>query len=200
MPVVRISEKSMQRLKAWAEPLEDTTDSALEKALDAAERHLQARPPKGPDAVRPPEPGRERRRKEATPLKKKKTPQKAFRAPLLEALYEFGGGARVHDLRPAMKKRMESRLLPGDFDLVTGGQERWWNAVCWERSNLAKEGYFRGDSRRGVWALSEEGIGWVEARLAGASGNFVDHLLAMPDVGEESDFDRPRSGPRRFEM
>jgi len=29
----------MQRLKAWAEPLVDSADSALAKALDAAERY-----------------------------------------------------------------------------------------------------------------------------------------------------------------
>ena len=39
MPTIRISDKSMQRLKAWAEPLEDTADSALAKVLDVAERY-----------------------------------------------------------------------------------------------------------------------------------------------------------------
>ena len=37
MPVIRVSDHTIQRLKAWAEPLEDTVDSALSKALDAAE-------------------------------------------------------------------------------------------------------------------------------------------------------------------
>ena len=42
MPTIRISDKSMQRLKAWAEPLEDTADSALAKVLDAAETYREA--------------------------------------------------------------------------------------------------------------------------------------------------------------
>ena len=37
MPVIRVSDLSIQRLKTWAEPLHDTVDSALSKALDAAE-------------------------------------------------------------------------------------------------------------------------------------------------------------------
>ena len=35
----------MQRLKAWAEPLVDTADSALAKALDAAERYRETPDP-----------------------------------------------------------------------------------------------------------------------------------------------------------
>ncbi len=37
VPVVRISEESYERLKSWAEPLEDTAEDALRKVLDAAE-------------------------------------------------------------------------------------------------------------------------------------------------------------------
>lgn len=42
----------------------------------------------------------------------------------------------------------------------------------------------------GVWALSEKGVALVESMLKDSSGNFVDHLRAMPDAGEDSDFDR----------
>lgn len=39
MPVIRIPEETMKRLKAWAKPLEDTAESAFAKALDIAERN-----------------------------------------------------------------------------------------------------------------------------------------------------------------
>lgn len=42
MPVIRVSEQTMQRLKTWAEPLRDTVNSALSKALDAAEEKREA--------------------------------------------------------------------------------------------------------------------------------------------------------------
>lgn len=40
-PVVRISDESYLRLKAWAEPLDDTADDAFQKVLDAADKHRQ---------------------------------------------------------------------------------------------------------------------------------------------------------------
>jgi len=30
--------------------------------------------------------------------------------------------------------------------------------------------------------------------------SFIDHLLAMPDVGDDADFDQPRSWPRVVEL
>ena len=97
----------------------------------------------------------------------------------------MGERAHVRDLRPAMEKRMKPRLLPVDLEFVRAGQPRWWNLVCFERHKLKKEGYLRDDSPHGVWELSEKGTG------------FVDHLLTMPDVGEDTDFNRPRSAPRK---
>ena len=58
--------------------------------------------------------------------------------------------------------------------------------------------HFRDDLPRGQGKLSENGFRQAEARLAKEQESFIDHLLAMPDAGEESDFDRPRSAPRRI--
>ena len=44
MPVVRISDESMKRLEAWADPLEDTLAPAFARVLDAAESLIHARP------------------------------------------------------------------------------------------------------------------------------------------------------------
>ena len=206
MPTIRISDTSWERLKTWAEPLVDTADSALEKALDAAERS-RGRTPKprkppvppklGLSAVGPSHDGTPRSQEPAVPsrpglsaAKLAKLPQKEFRKPLLQAIHELGGSAQVHELRPILRDRMKSRLLPGDFEHVSGGVERWWNAACWVRHDLVNEGYFRSDSPRGIWALSDEGVKLVENLLKESSGDFADHLRAMPDVGEDSDFDR----------
>ena len=197
MPTIRISDRSWERLKGWAEPLVDTADSALEKALDAAERSRgSALSPQEPPVPSKPglaaanygklQPG-------LAAAKHAKLPQKEFREPLLQAIYELGGSGHVHDLRPVLRDRMEARLCPGDFERVSGGAERWWNATCWERSVLVREGYLRNDSPRGVWALSDQGVELVERRLSEKSGSFADHLGAMPDAGEDADFDRSRS-------
>lgn len=195
MPVIRISDGTMERLKAWAEPLKDTAESALSKALDAAEKarkfSRRSRPAtvvKATRVVRP-------RGNSADKL-----PQREFRQPLLEVLYEMGGSAKVVDLRPAMKRKMRSALLPGDLKRVSTGDERWWNATGWERSNLVKEGYLRNDSPRGTWELSERGIAHIKWFMSRSPDAFIEHLLAMPEVGDDIDFDRDRSGPRRIEL
>ena len=44
-PVLRVSDETFERLKAFAEPLEDTADDALRRVLDLAERRVTE--PKG---------------------------------------------------------------------------------------------------------------------------------------------------------
>lgn len=180
MPVMRVSDKTWKRLQKWAVPLEDTADSTLAKVLAAAERHCTQTGASAPSRLtRPERPAAEPRRG--------KLPQKAFRRPLLEVLRDMGGRAHVRDLRPVMEERMKLHLLPGDLALLSSGEPRWWNATQFERYALREEGYLRDDSSRGVWELSKKGAG------------FVDHLLAMPDAGEDADFNRPRSAPRKTE-
>ena len=195
MPVIRISDGTIERLKAWAEPLQDTADSALVKVLDVAEEARQYPCPEGSTTVA--KAARGVRRRTAS---EDKLPQKAFRRPLLKVLHRLGGSARVADLRPAMREEMLSSFLPGDLKRISTGEERWWNATCWERSNLVKEGYIRADSPRGTWTLSKKGAAHVERLVPKSPDAFVEHLLAMPNVGDDADFDHDRSGPRRVEL
>ena len=196
MPTIRVSAETLQRLKRWAEPLKDTAESAISKALDVAEKmrededrvHAAERVAKEPHTT----PRRDR--------SQDKLPQKEFRQPLLEAIYEMGGSARTEDLRSVMEQRMKPRLLPGDLVQVSSGDERWWNAICWERNDLVKEGYLRDNSPRGVWELSDIGLKFAEKSLSKSSESFVDHLLAIPNVGNDADFERDHSGPRPFDI
>lgn len=191
MPTIRISDESMERLKAWAEPLVDTADSALAKALDAAERYRDERDTTdsgpaakaGPGEVRSPD-----------------VPATAFREPVMEVIYERGGSATGRDLYPALRERMKRYLSPGDFERMSAGDDRWRKSVKAARDHLVREGKLRDDSPRGVWALSDAGLSQVEGRLEQERGSFVDHLLAFPDVGDEADFDQPRSGPRPLDL
>lgn len=190
LPTIRISEESMERLKKWAEPLEDTTESAFAKVLDAAERYRRLRSPE----PRSPEDAETSRRSQTARLPRHSTG--SFRRPLLDILHALGGRASAKVVRSAFRDRMAPWLLPGDLDLLKSGQERWWNNVQWQRYKLKEEGYFRADSPQGVWELSDKGVALLRTLSEDGRENFVDHLPATPDAGENSNFERPRAGPR----
>ena len=204
MPLIRIPDETMQRLKTWAKPLKDTAESAPAKALDTAESARTATHSPGPPIHRKPSDSTPRarpRRAGARKLPPRKLPQRAFRQPLLELIHELGGSASVREVRPILEERVKPLLLPGDREFVSTGDERWWNATCRERSALVKEGYLRPDSPRGTWALSDREI----EQVAGSpgtreSGPFVEHLLAIPNVGDDSDFERDPSTLRHVDL
>ncbi len=190
MPVIRISDGTMRRLKTWAEPLEDTAESALSKALDAAERmrRASAGTPAEADTAKIRTSGKRHGSGSVGGLSRRE-----FRKLLSRAVYEMGGSARTEDLYPAMEKLMTAVSLPGDQKNFSSGDKRWRNAIRRERFELVKEGCLRDDSPRGTWELSEKGTRLVEKTVA---ESFIEHLLAIPAVGDDADFNRNPSRPR----
>lgn len=154
MPVIRISDATFARLQAHARPLEDTADDVVRLALDALEKLKGA----GNKLMPAPQVKKTRRRGN-------KTPQRDFRIPLLKVLLDLGGSAEVQDVRRKMLPAMKDRLTQDDYEPVSTGEERWWNATCWERSELKKEGLLRGDSDHGIWELSEKGRAFIIAQM-----------------------------------
>ena len=201
MPVIRISDRTYKRIQMWATPLVDTPDSALAKVFDAVERRRPGQPASAPDRDALPRAAPDPQPKSRT--KAGGLSQKEFRRPLMEVLYELGGKGHAglkDNVRAAMEKRMEPWLSDRDREITSTNEPRWWSTVaCGLRERLKKEGLIRDDSKRGIWKLSEAGIAQVESWLAESRGNFSDHLLAMPDAGEDADFNPPRSGPREID-
>jgi hypothetical protein len=154
MPVIRISDSTFTRLQAHARPLEDTADDVVRLALDALERMKGA----GDNVMSMPKQKKVRHRGN-------KTPQRDFRIPLMRVLLDLGGSAEVQVIRKKLLPVMRDRLTADDYQPVATGDERWWNAACWERSNLVKEGLFRDDSPRGVWELSDKGRTFLVAQV-----------------------------------
>ena len=123
-----------------------------------------------------------------------------LRQTLMETIYEMGGAVRAGALRPVLKERLSGRLSAADLESLSSGEERWWNATRWERHQLVEQGLLRSDSERGTWALSETGMSHAQTWLEQMPTSFIDHLLALPDVGDDADFEQPRSGPRPAEL
>jgi hypothetical protein len=143
-PVIRISDATYAHLQRHAKPFEDSPESIIVKALAALDMMTGEPSP----AVRA-----ESNKRNDGP----KLPQKEFRIPLLMTILEAGGSAPAKTVRSKMEPLMAAKLSEGDYESVSTGDPRWWNAICWERSDLVKEGLIRGDSDRGIWQISDNG-------------------------------------------
>jgi hypothetical protein len=156
MPVIRITEKTWERMKKYARPLEDSPDNVINLGLDALdERGTPARPARAKAGSKP-----------MAGRRGNKLPQKEFRLPLLETLRDLGGKSAVKIVRERLEPKLAPRLSEADYSPVSGGEPRWWNAVCWQRLDLVKEGLLKGDSERGVWELSQRGRQFLASRPA----------------------------------
>ena len=151
MPVIRIADATWDRLKRWAIPLEDSAEDAIRKVLDAAEEHLKCCQTAG----------REDRRGSTRGVKQRKlrrglrTPQQAYRQPILEALNELGGSGPVDHVLEMVEKKMKPVLNEVDYQKLPSGVDiRWRNAAMWERFNLVKDGLLKSGSPTGVWELA----------------------------------------------
>jgi hypothetical protein len=159
MPVIRIADATWERLKQWAIPLEDSPEDAIRKVLEAAEEHLKCSQTTG---------GRHRRGSVTVLRRRKlrrglKTPQEAYRQPILEAVYELGGSASVGDVLKIVKNKMKPVLNDIDYQKLPSGVDfRWRNTAMWERFSLVNEGLLKSGSLDGIWELSNKGTQEVE--------------------------------------
>lgn len=157
MPVVRISDKTWERLKIWATPLEDTPDSTIRKLLDEVETD-GATGGEGPEET------------QATSKRLprgKKTSERAFERPLLEALHELGGAGVMYQVLPIVEEKLRHVLKDVDYGrLPSTGVVRWRSTAQWTRHRLAERGLIKRGPARGIWELTDHGaktVGqWIE--------------------------------------
>ena len=88
-----------------------------------------------------------------------RTSEEAFRRPILDALVELGGRARVSEVLERVKERMQDVLNSYDLQPLPSNPHtvRWQNTAQWCRNTLAREGLLKDDSPRGIWEISERG-------------------------------------------
>ncbi len=99
------------------------------------------------------------------PIKGLKTPQQAYRLPILRALVELGGSADLNAVLDRVYAAMKHRF--NDHDLAPMPSDpscpRWRNTAQWARNDLRKEGLIRSDSPPGLWEISPSGRQWLAA-------------------------------------
>ncbi len=157
MPVIRITDATWERLKRWAEPLEDSPEDAVRKVLEAAEEHLKC---SNPQTIKTVNIISEKKRRNIGRLQKGlKIPNQAFRRPILDAIYELGGSAPVEDVLRIVEEKMKGLFSEVDYqNLPAGGDIRWCNTAQWERYIMVKDRLLKSDSTRGIWELSDKGF------------------------------------------
>jgi negative regulator of replication initiation len=84
-------------------------------------------------------------------------PRKAYRRPILKALYEFGGSGRATEVLDRVGILLSGILNDKDKVLLSTGEPRWRKAANWVRFELVKEGLLKKNSQRGIWELTEKG-------------------------------------------
>jgi restriction system protein len=91
-----------------------------------------------------------------------KTPERAYRLPILRSLEEMGGSGPVNDVLTRTRQKMNSILNSYDLTLLKDGHTpRWRNAAQWERNNMRDAGLIKKDSPSGIWEITEAGRNWL---------------------------------------
>ena len=77
-------------------------------------------------------------------------------APLLQALKDLGGSAAP---REALERIAQIEKVPDSLrnEILSSGQERFYNQVHWARQYLVWEGLID-SGKRGVWTLTPKGL------------------------------------------
>lgn len=87
-----------------------------------------------------------------------KTPQSAYRVPILKALEQLGGKGRMREVLGTVYEKMKDNLTEDDLRPVPSGRAiRWKNTAQWELSTMIKDGLLRDDSPTGIWEITDEG-------------------------------------------
>lgn len=91
-----------------------------------------------------------------------RTPEPAFRRPLLEVLVDAGGSLPTSEALDRVGEHMGDHLNDVDRQTLPSDprQVRWRNTAQWSRNILADEGYID-RSVRGVWRITDAGREWL---------------------------------------
>jgi len=155
---IEIDEEVLTEIRALATAFVDSPNDALRRVfeLDPAERPSCAPlpcagPPRKPSA--PP----------AGPLPRARAgdilPMEDYELPLLRALAARRGSAPRSAVVESVAEILGDRLTPLDRGRLQNDEVRWENRLGFARLRAIERGEMRGDSRRGIWELTEVGQG-----------------------------------------
>ena len=91
--------------------------------------------------------------------KGQRTPEAAYYLPILQALVELGGIAKMQAVLDKVRTAMKPVLKDVDHEPLASDPEmpRWRNSAQWARNTMRQEGLLKDDSPHGTWEISDAG-------------------------------------------
>lgn len=88
-----------------------------------------------------------------------RTPEAAYCLPILKALIELGGSAKMQAVLDKVHKAMKPILKDVDHEPLASDPDmpRWRNSAQWARNTMRQEGLLKDDSPHGTWEISPAG-------------------------------------------
>ena len=148
-PTIRIDDEVYTWLQSQARPFEDNPNTVLRKiaGLDGTKKlnGLAAK---------------ERRVNSAHTPRGRKTPQQAFRVPLLRLLKRHDGEMHRAQALKELEGAMTDQLTDFDKADINSGTVRWEKSAEWEVRAMREQGLLKPvlETSRGIWALSDKGL------------------------------------------
>lgn len=145
-PTIRIDDQVYAWLQQQARAFEDTPNTVLRRV--AGIDNAPATAPNSKQQVR-----------EVTRTKGSKTPQRAYREPILRVLKKLGGeGPRTRVLQE-LAAMMADDFTKTDKEKIKSGAIRWQKSAEWEVRVMREEGLLRpvAETASGIWALIKKG-------------------------------------------
>ena len=93
-----------------------------------------------------------------------RTPEAAYYLPILKALIELGGSAKMQAVLDKVHKAMKPILKDVDHEPLASDSDmpRWRNSAQWARNTMRQEGLLKDDSPHGTWEITPAGRNRVQ--------------------------------------
>lgn len=88
-----------------------------------------------------------------------RTPETAYYQPILKALFDLGGSAKVKDVLEKVELLMKRVLTEVDYKPLKSKPQmlRWQETAQWARFQMVHEGLLKPNSPWGIWEITEAG-------------------------------------------
>ena len=88
-----------------------------------------------------------------------RTPESAYYLPILKAMSELAGSAKMQTVLEKVYETMKPILKDVDHQPLASDPDmpRWRNSAQWARNTMRQEGLIKDDSPHGIWEISDAG-------------------------------------------